>query len=58
MSSALIKRGWRVGAARKAVVVLGALGMLMLIPAVWVSSLVALRGLLAVATFSYARSRR
>jgi ACS family hexuronate transporter-like MFS transporter len=54
LSSWLIKRGWRVGAARKAVVVFGALGMLMLIPAVSVTSLPALAACVAVATFSYA----
>lgn len=54
VSSALIKRGWRVGAARKAVVVFGALGMLMLIPAIYVSSLTALAACVAIATFSYA----
>jgi ACS family hexuronate transporter-like MFS transporter len=54
LSSALIKRGWRVGAARKAVVVFGALGMLMLVPAVSVTTLPALAACVAVATFSYA----
>jgi ACS family hexuronate transporter-like MFS transporter len=53
-SSALIRRGWRVGAARKVVVVFGALGMLMLIPAISVSSLTALAACFAIATFSYA----
>ena len=54
VSSALIKRGWSVGAARKAVVVFGALGMLMLIPAIYVTSLPWLAGCFAVATFAYA----
>jgi len=54
VSSVLIARGWRVGAARKAVIVGGALGMLALIPAVYASSLQALAACLAVATFSYA----
>ena len=54
MSSALIQRGWRVALARKAVVVLGTLGMLCLIPAVYISSLKALAACFAVATFSYA----
>lgn len=54
LSSALISRGWRVGTARKVVVVIGALGMLMLIPAVYVSSLGAIAACIAIATFSYA----
>ncbi len=54
VSSYLITRGWGVGAARKFVVVLGALGMMFLIPAIYVSSLPALAACFAVATFSYA----
>jgi len=53
-SSFLITRGWQVGAARKLVIVLGGLGMLFLIPAVYVSSLYDLAACFAVATFSYA----
>jgi len=53
-SSALIARGWRVDAARKIVIVLGALGMLFLIPAIYTTSLRALAGYFAIATFSYA----
>jgi ACS family hexuronate transporter-like MFS transporter len=54
LSSTLIARGWHVGAARKLVIVLGALGMLFLIPAISVTSLRALAACFAVATFSYA----
>jgi MFS transporter, ACS family, aldohexuronate transporter len=54
VSSALIARGWRVDAARKLVIVAGALGMLFLIPAIYTTSLRALAGYFAVATFSYA----
>ena len=54
LSSALIARGWRVDAARKLVVVAGALGMLFLIPAIYTTSLRALAGYFAIATFSYA----
>jgi ACS family hexuronate transporter-like MFS transporter len=54
VSSALIQRGWSVGAARKAIVVFGALGMLMLIPAIYVESLQWIAACFAVATFSYA----
>lgn len=53
-SSFLIKRGWKVGFARKAVIVLGTIGMLFLIPAIYTTSLQALAACFAVATFSYA----
>ena len=53
-SSWLIKRGWSVGNARKAVVVFGAIGMLTLIPIIYVSNLFAIAGLLAISTFAYA----
>jgi len=53
-SSYLIKRGWPVGRARKAVVAFGAIGMLMLIPTVFMSNLFALAGSFAIATFAYA----
>jgi ACS family hexuronate transporter-like MFS transporter len=54
LSSALISRGWRVGTARKLVVVLGALGMTLLIPTIYVTSLGALAACFAIATFAYA----
>ena len=54
VSSALISRGWSVGFARKAIVVFGALGMLMLIPAIYVSSLPAIAACVAISTFAYA----
>jgi ACS family hexuronate transporter-like MFS transporter len=54
VSSALISRGWRVTAARKAVVVFGALGMLLLIPTIYASSLLWMTACFAVATFAYA----
>ncbi len=53
-SSALIARGWRVGAARKAVIVAGTAGMLLLIPTLYVSSLGSLTTCFAIATFGYA----
>jgi len=53
-SSWLIKKGWPVGKARKAVVVFGAFGMLMLIPIVYASNLFAIAGLFAISTFAYA----
>jgi ACS family hexuronate transporter-like MFS transporter len=53
-SSWLIRRGWPVGRARKAVVIFGGIGMLALIPAVYMSSLFAIAGCFALATFAYA----
>ena len=54
VSSALIRRGWPVGRARKALVVGGGFGVLALIPAAFLSSFPALVGCFAIATFSYA----
>jgi MFS transporter, ACS family, hexuronate transporter len=54
LSSVLIKRGWRVGTARKLVVVLGGIGMTLLIPTIYVTSLVWLTVCFAIATFAYA----
>lgn len=53
-SSWLVGRGWPVGRARKAIVIPGALGILLLIPATATSSLFATTMLFAGATFSYA----
>lgn len=53
-SSYLIKRGWPVGRARRAVVAFGAIGMLTLIPTVYMSNLFAIAGSFAIATFAYA----
>ncbi len=54
LSSALIRRGWRVGAARKFVVVAGTIGMLLLVPAIYATTLRGLAACFAIATFSYA----
>jgi len=54
VSSYLIKKGWTVGKARKAVVIFGGLGMMMLIPTIFVKSLFAIAGLFAISTFAYA----
>ena len=54
LSSLLIKWGWPVLKARKAVIVFGGLGMTLLIPTIFTSSLMALAGLFAVSTFAYA----
>ena len=54
VSGYLIKRGWSLGAARKAVVVFGGIGVTMLIPTVFTSNLSLIALLFAMATFSYA----
>lgn len=54
VSSWLIARGWSVGAARKAIGVIGAIGMTMLVPTLWVGSLPAIIACFAIATFTYA----
>lgn len=53
-SGYLIRRGWPLGAARKAVVVFGGCGVLLLIPTVFAFHLWAIISLFALATFSYA----
>lgn len=50
----LIKHGWSLGAARKAVVILGGLGVTLLIPTIFSNSLFVITSLFALATFSYA----
>jgi ACS family hexuronate transporter-like MFS transporter len=54
VSSALIRRGWPVGRARRVVIVVGAFGVLALIPAAFLSTLPALVTCFGIATFSYA----
>jgi ACS family hexuronate transporter-like MFS transporter len=54
VSGWLIKRGWSLGAARKAVVVFGGVGVLLLIPTIFTTSLFVIVFLFALATFSYA----
>jgi ACS family hexuronate transporter-like MFS transporter len=54
LSSYLVRRGWPVLRARKAVVLLGGIGMTLLVPAVRVSSFPVLIALFAISTFSYA----
>lgn len=54
VSSWLIARGWRVGRARKALMIAGALGVLALIPAAFLTRFSTLVFCFAVATFSYA----
>jgi len=54
VSSTLIKRGWSVGAARKIVIVICALGMMLIAGAVVISSLWWLTACFAVSTLCYA----
>jgi len=53
MSGVLIRRGWPVGKARKAMVVFGAIGMTLLIVTIFTVNLPALTVLFALATFCY-----
>jgi ACS family hexuronate transporter-like MFS transporter len=54
VSGYLIKRGWSVGAARKAVMIYGGIGVTFLIPTIFTTSLYVITFLFAFATFSYA----
>jgi ACS family hexuronate transporter-like MFS transporter len=54
VSSWLIRRGWSVGRARRALIVAGGFGVLFLVPAAFLSGITALVACFAVATFSYA----
>jgi ACS family hexuronate transporter-like MFS transporter len=53
-SGYLIKRGWSLGAARKALVVFGGFGVMLLIPTIFTANLAAITLLFALATFCYA----
>jgi MFS transporter, ACS family, hexuronate transporter len=53
LSGLLIRRGWSVGKARKAMVVFGAVGMTLLIPTIFTATLWVLTVLFALATFCY-----
>jgi len=53
MSGQLIRRGWPVGKARKAMVVFGAIGMTLLIMTIFTANLPVLTLLFAMATFCY-----
>jgi len=54
VSSALIRRGWSVGRARRTLIVAGGFGVLALIPAALSSRFLVLVACFAIATFSYA----
>jgi ACS family hexuronate transporter-like MFS transporter len=53
-SGHLIKRGWPVGRARKALVIFGGIGVTTLIPTVWTTDLLTIALLFGLATFAYA----
>jgi ACS family hexuronate transporter-like MFS transporter len=53
-SGYLVRRGWQLGAARKALVVFGGTGVLLLIPTVYTVNLYLITLLFALATFAYA----
>ena len=50
----LIKRGWSLGAARRAVVVFGGIGVLLLIPTISTTNIYVITTLFGLSTFSYA----
>ena len=54
VSGYLIRRGWSLGAARKALVVFGGIGVLLLIPTIFTVNLYFITMLFGLATFSYA----
>ncbi len=54
LSSELIRRGWPVLRARKFVIVLGTIGMILLIPAVFTSNLTLIILFFSIASFAYA----
>jgi MFS transporter, ACS family, hexuronate transporter len=54
VSGYLIKRGWSLGNARKAVVVFGGIGVMLLIPTIFTVNLYVLTLLFGLATFCYA----
>jgi ACS family hexuronate transporter-like MFS transporter len=53
MSGYLIQRGWPVGKARRAIVVFGGIGVMLLIPTIFTVHLPTLTVLFAIATFCY-----
>jgi len=54
VSGYLIKRGWSLGAARKAPILYGGIGMTLLIPTIFTTNLYLIAFLFAVVTFTYA----
>jgi ACS family hexuronate transporter-like MFS transporter len=53
LSGVLIKRGWSVAAARKAFIVGGGIGVLLLIPTIFTANVYLITALFALSTFSY-----
>lgn len=53
VSGFLIKRGWSVGHARKALVIFGGIGVMMLMPTIFTRNLYVIAALFGIATFSY-----
>ncbi len=53
-SGYLIKRGWSLGSARKAMVIFGGFGVLLLIPTLYTANLLMITLLFALSTFAYA----
>lgn len=54
VSGALIKRGWPLGKARKALVVFGGIGMTLIIPTIFTTNLYLIALFFGLATFTYA----
>jgi len=54
LSGWLIKRGWSLGMARKAITIFGGVGVTLLIPTVFTTNLFLITTLFALSTFSYA----
>ncbi len=54
LSGYLVKRGWSLGAARKAPIIYGGIGMTLLIPTIFTTKLWMIAFLFAVVTFTYA----
>jgi hypothetical protein len=54
VSGYLVKKGWSLGASRKAVVVFGGIGVTLLIPTIFTTNLYLIAALFALSTFSYA----
>ncbi len=54
VSGYLIKRGWSLGAARKAVIIFGGFGVTMLIPTIFTANVYRIAFFFGLATFSYA----
>ncbi|MGA8618810.1 MAG: MFS transporter [Candidatus Sulfotelmatobacter sp.] len=54
VSGYLVRRGWSLGAARKAPIICGGIGMTLLIPTIFTTNLYAIAFLFAIVTFTYA----